>query len=184
MVRLALADTLISLGDVSLETGTRWLSYSHPLHPLTYTSEKFEQAITDYSAGLQHKKDLLPLSSRQIAEAHYKLSMVLDLTSGRLSDAIMHAQLALESVEARLAELHNGLTTAPDAASTSASVTEPEQDAKGKGKAKPVSQDDVANLSKSQIESEIKELEGLKEDLALKVRTLVFVVLFTVADTL
>ncbi|VDB99901.1 unnamed protein product [Peniophora sp. CBMAI 1063] len=155
LVRLALADTLISLGDVSLET------------------EKFEQAITDYSAGLQHKKDLLPLSSRQIAEAHYKLSMVLDLTSGRLSDAIIHAQLALESVEARLVELQNGLATAPDAASTSAApAPEPEQDAKGKGKAKAVTQDDVASLSKSQIEAEIKELEGLKEDLALKVAEL------------
>ncbi|KZV63182.1 hypothetical protein PENSPDRAFT_657515 [Peniophora sp. CONT] len=158
LVRLALADTLISLGDVSLET------------------EKFEQAITDYSAGLQHKKDLLPLSSRQIAEAHYKLSMVLDLTSGRLSDAIMHAQLALESVEARLAQLHSGLATAPDAASTSATpVLKPEDDAmdaKGKGKAKDVTQDEIANLSKSQIESEIKELEGLKEDLALKVNEL------------
>lgn len=103
--------------------------------------------------------------------------MVLDLTSGRLSDAIMHAQLALESVEARLAELQTGLATAPDAASTSsaAPVTDPEQDAKGKGKAKAVTQDDIANLSKSQIESEIKELEGLKEDLALKVRGLVLV---------
>lgn len=96
--------------------------------------------------------------------------MVLDLTSGRLSDAIMHAQLALESVEARLVELQNGLATAPDAASTSAApVSEPDQDTKGKGKAKAVAQDDVASLSKSQIEAEIKELEGLKEDLALKV---------------
>ena len=137
---------------------------------LIYSTEKFEQAITDYSAGLQHKKDLLPLSSRQIAEAHYKLSMVLDLTSGRLSDAIMHAQLALESVEARLTELQNGLTTAPDTASTSAaSAPEPEQDTKGKGKAKAITQDDVSSLSKTQIQAEIKELEGLKEDLALKV---------------
>ncbi|CAK5280161.1 unnamed protein product, partial [Mycena citricolor] len=50
-VQLKLADTYIALGDVSLET------------------EKFDQAITDYEAGLDLKKDLLPRSSRQIAEA-------------------------------------------------------------------------------------------------------------------
>ena len=40
---------------------------------------------------------------------------------------------------------------------------------KGKGKAKAITQDDVSSLSKTQIQAEIKELEGLKEDLALKV---------------
>ena len=95
--------------------------------------------------------------------------MVLDLTPGRLSDAIMHAQLALESIEARLVELQQGLVTAPDAASTSSAPKPAEEDVKGKGKAKAVTQDEISGLSKSQIEAEIKELEGLKEDLALKV---------------
>ena len=76
---------------------------------LTRFAEKFEQAIQDFEAGLEHKLALLPTSSRQIAEAHYKLSMVLDLTSGRLSDAITHAEKALQSVESRLAELADGL---------------------------------------------------------------------------
>ena len=52
--------------------------------PTVYV-EKFDQAISDYTAGLAIKDDLLPLSSRQIAEAHYKLSIVLDLTSGSLA---------------------------------------------------------------------------------------------------
>ena len=46
---------------------------------------------------------------------------------------------------------------------------------KGKGKAEPVrvaQEELVQNMSKTQIEAEIKELEELKEDLALKVRSL------------
>jgi HAT1-interacting factor 1 len=129
-------------------------------------SEKFDQGIQDYEAGLKHKVGLLPMSSRQIAEAHYKLSMVLDLTSGRLSDAIRHAQSALESVEARLTELKDGLEgrlpPLPE---------EPPTDSKGKGKAgaKLVRDDAVQKMSKQRIESEMKDLSGLKDDLALKV---------------
>lgn len=131
--------------------------------------EKFDQAITDYTAGAALKSELLPLSSRQVAEAHYKLSIVLDLTSGRLAQAIEHAGAALDSVEARLAELRTGLSgqlpPAPEP---------PKTDAKGKGKAigtKLARDELVQNMSKAQIEAEIKELEGLREDLALKVRS-------------
>ncbi|KAA1469094.1 hypothetical protein DENSPDRAFT_834628 [Dentipellis sp. KUC8613] len=152
-VRLKLADTYIALGDVSLET------------------EKFDQAITDYSEGLALKTELLPLWSRQIAEAHYKLSIVLDLTMGRLADAIVHAQKALESVDARVAELTAGLEgTLP-----AVEEVEAKADAKGKGKAaggKLVRDDLVQKMTKAQIEAEIKELAGLKEDLALKVEEL------------
>ena len=110
---------------------------------------------------------LMPLSSRQIAEAHYKLSMVLDLTSGRLGDAIVHAQKALESVEARLVELKAGLD------GTMKPVEEDKTDGKGKGKAsgsRLVRDGQVQNMSKAQIAAEAKELRELKEDLALKVR--------------
>ncbi|KXN87528.1 NASP-related protein sim3 [Leucoagaricus sp. SymC.cos] len=150
-VKLKLADTYIALGDVSLET------------------EKFDQAIQDYEAGLKHKIGLLPKSSRQIAEAHYKLSMVLDLTSGRLADAISHAQNALESVELRLAELRDGL-----AGQLSPLPEEPPADPKGKGKAvaKLVRDDVVQKMSKQRIESEVKELSELRDDLALKVEEL------------
>ncbi|KAJ7250480.1 hypothetical protein B0H12DRAFT_1120552 [Mycena haematopus] len=154
-VQLKLADTYIALGDVSLET------------------EKFDQAITDYEAGLSLKDTLLPRSSRQIAEAHYKLSMVLDLTSGRLGDAIKHAERALESIECRL-----GLLANPPAAGSEpmleASV-EPDTKGKGKGKAKQtrlVQNDAIGSMSAAQREAETKELVGLKEDLALKVEEL------------
>lgn len=122
----------------------------------------------DYEAGLALKTTLLPVSSRQIAEAHYKLSMVLDLTSGRLADAIDHVTKALESVETRLAELRDGLSgQLPPAPEIKASL-------KGKEKAtgtRLVRDDLVQNMSRTQIEAEIKELSGLKEDLALKVLT-------------
>ncbi|KAM5544245.1 hypothetical protein V8D89_001905 [Ganoderma adspersum] len=150
-VKLKLAEVFVTLGDVSLET------------------EKFDQAITDYTAGLALKTDLLPLSSRQIAEAHYKLSIVLDLTSGRLGDSITHAERALDSVEARLAELRTALSgqglVQPD-------PSEQKGDAKGKGKAAGpalLGDDAIAHMTKGQMEAEEKELQGLREDLALKV---------------
>ena len=49
----------------------------------------------DYTAGLELKTQLFPLSYRQLAEAHYKLGIALDLTTGRLADAIHHAQCVL-----------------------------------------------------------------------------------------
>jgi len=148
-MKLKVADTFIALGDISLET------------------EKFDQAITDYSSGLALKTELLPLSSRQLAEAHYKLSIALDLTAGRLADAIYHAQRALDSIEARLVELQAGL------AGTLPPLPEPcDAKDKGKGKAKQAAlapDELVQNQSKTQIEAEIKELGELKQDLALKV---------------
>lgn len=111
------------------------------------------------------KTELLPLSSRQLAEAHYKLSIALDLTAGRLADAIHHAQRAHESIEVRLVELQGGL------AGTLPPLPEPsETDGKGKGKQVTLAQEElVQNRSKAQIEAEIKELGELKQDLALKV---------------
>ncbi|PIL25256.1 hypothetical protein GSI_13145 [Ganoderma sinense ZZ0214-1] len=155
-VKLKLAEVFVTLGDVSLET------------------EKFDQAITDYTAGLALKTDLLPLSSRQIAEAHYKLSIVLDLTSGRLGDSITHAERALDSVEARLAELRTALSgqglVQPDPSDQKA-------DAQGKGKGKAtgpalLGDDAIVHMTKGQMEAEEKELQGLREDLALKVEEL------------
>ncbi|THH05413.1 hypothetical protein EW145_g4813 [Phellinidium pouzarii] len=152
-IKLKLADTLIALGDVSLET------------------EKFDVAIPDYEKGVALKSELLPFSSRQIAEAHYKLSIVFDLTPGRLALAIEHAEKAFDSVESRLVLLRNGLNGQPPLPKA------PKPDTKGKGKAKAtavlLAQNElVQNMSKSQIEAEIKELDELKEDLALKVEEL------------
>ncbi|KLO12728.1 hypothetical protein SCHPADRAFT_904877 [Schizopora paradoxa] len=153
-VKLKLADTYIALGDVSLET------------------ENFDQAITDYTSSVTLKSQLLPFSSRQVAEAHYKLSIVLDLKSGKLDQTIEHAEKALQSVEARLAELRSALS-GQAGTSTADDLTDP----KGKGKAKassaPLSKEELPqNMTKAQIESEIKELGELREDLALKVEEL------------
>ena len=144
-------------------SSSKFFSYSFWIKFICFLAEKFDQAITDYEVGLELKIDLLPTSSRQIAEAHYKLSMVLDLTSGRLSDAIIHVQKALESVESRLAELRDGLAGQLPPL--------PPQDIKGKSKSSSrLARDDcVQNMSKTQMESEIKELGGLRDDLALKV---------------
>lgn len=167
-IKLKLAETYISLGDVSLETGVLFFRIYRRLLCSYCTTEKFEQAIQDYSAGLDLKIELLPQSSRQIAEVHYKLSIVLDLSSGRLQDSIVHAEKALESVEARLAELTN-------AANGQLKVeTLHKADSKGKGKApakgpRLLGDDAVQNLSSAQILAETKELEELKQDLALKV---------------
>jgi HAT1-interacting factor 1 len=101
--------------------------------------------------------------------------MVLDLTSGRLSDAIIHAEKALMSVEARSAELRDGLSgqLKPESRGQAPQLVENAKGSgKGKGKAvggKLVRDDLVQNMTKAQIESELKEVDGLKEDLAMKV---------------
>lgn len=93
--------------------------------------------------------------------------MVLDMTSGRLADAITHGEKALESVEARLAELRDGL-----AGQLPPLLEEPPTKPNGKGKAvaRLVRDDAVQKMSKQRIEGEIKELSELKDDLALKVK--------------
>lgn len=97
---------------------------------------------------------------------------MLDLTSGRLSDAIGHAAEALASVEARLNELRDGL-----AGNLPPLPSELPKESKGKGKSKKtrlLCDEIIQQMSKSQIEGEIKEVEGLREDLALKVRCCAF----------
>ena len=131
-------------------------------------AEKFDQAVTDYTTGLGLKQELLPLSSRHIAEAHYRLCLVLDMTPGQLSSAISHVEKALHSVEARLEELRVGpqqRSVPPSSAS----------DPKGKGKGKGVASsllkgDSVHELSPEEIEAELKEMDELRSDLMLKVR--------------
>jgi HAT1-interacting factor 1 len=132
-------------------------------------AEKFDEAIADYQKGVELKTTLLPTSSRQLAEVHYKLSLVLDMTSGRLNDAIRHVEKALESTQARLDELRAAL--AGNAPTTEEKTTETTNDVKGKGKAVVLrlGNDNVTNLSKTQIEAEIKDIEELSADLKLKV---------------
>ena len=167
--KLKLADTYMCLGDVSLETGssislTRAFGMSKP----NVLTEKFDQAVKDYTAGLGFKQELLPLSSRHIAEAHYRLCLVLDMTPGQLSAAVLHVERALQSVEARLEELRVGpqQRSAPPSSAS---------DPMGKGKGKMVASlllkgDSVHDLSPQEIEAELKEMDELRSDLMLKVR--------------
>ena len=132
--------------------------------------EKLDQAVSDYTAAVSLKTELLPLSSRQIAEGHYKLCIVYDMTAGCLAHAIEHAEKAEASVKARLDEITTRFMSASRKEETQSEV---KVDAKGKGKA--VSTGHIASdccrvedMTRAQLESEIKELRGLLEDLSLK----------------
>lgn len=168
--KIRLGDVHVALGDISLETGTHeweapspgvWLS-DHFNH-----AEKFDQAIIDFTAAVKYKTEVFPVYSRQLAEAHYKLSMALDLTPGQLGGAIEHAGKALDSVEARLSILR-------DAAGGNLVISQPASNGKGKGKEKALLEDDlmksIESMSKEALEEQIKEFEELRTDLILKVR--------------
>lgn len=166
-MKLKLADTYIALGDVSLETGV--MDFMFLYHCLTQCIEKLEQAVSDYSAAVTLKSGILSLSSRQIAEVHYKLCIVYDMTPGRLAHAIKHAKKAEASVQARLDEVTNRLKTVSNKAEAQSETI---IDIKGKGKAasnRIGSEFSLDEMSKAQLESEVKELRELLEDVSLKV---------------
>ncbi|KAF8586365.1 hypothetical protein K439DRAFT_1387288 [Ramaria rubella] len=153
-IRLKLADTYIALGDVSLET------------------EKLEQAVSDYTTAVALKTDILPRSSRQIAEVHYKLCIVYDMTAGRLAHAIEHAKRAEASVQARLDEITTHLKTSSIKDRVQLEI---KVDTKGKGKATSSmtgAELSLEEMTKAQLESEVQELKGLLEDVSLKIEEL------------
>lgn len=132
---------------------------------------------------------------------------MLDLSSGRLEEAIGHAEKAVECVDARLAELReaqnrangldkeegggqaegaaeekaDGATADAEANDQADGQTEAkEKSEKGKGKQKPQSllpEDDLQNLTAAQLAAEVRELEGLRGELGMKVR-ICFIVRF------
>ncbi|CAG7847728.1 SubName: Full=Uncharacterized protein {ECO:0000313/EMBL:CCA67886.1} [Serendipita indica DSM 11827] len=151
--QLKLAATYMALGDISLET------------------EKFDQAILDYKSALDIKSKLFPISNRQIADAHFRLSLAYDMTSGKLENQIEHVEKALESVKSRINVLNELLPKAPESKATV------ETDAKGKGKATTVQEnplgwtpkfESLESMTKSEIEAEIKDVKSLAEELEAK----------------
>jgi len=106
----------------------------------------------DYSSGLVLKMELLLLSSCQLVEAHYKLSIMLDLMAGQLADAIHHVQHALESIKAHLVRLQAGLAGMLLLLPEPSDTKEEDKD-KGKGKAKAkeamLAPEEVQNWSQS-----------------------------------
>lgn len=176
--QLKLAATYMALGDISLETGVSCLFYE--TNRLTVVLEKFDQAILDYKSALDIKVKLLPLENRQIAEAHFRLSLAYDMTSGKLENQIEHAEKALESVKKRLDTLRELLPNAPE---TKPSTAESDAKGKGKGKATTVQEnplgwtpkvESLESMTKSEIEAEIKDVTSLSEELQMKVRVVPF----------
>ncbi|CAE6480984.1 unnamed protein product [Rhizoctonia solani] len=136
-MKLKLSEAYMSLGDVSLET------------------EKFEQAISDYTCGLSIKTQLLPFYSRQVCEAHYRLALVLDLTPDKLSEGARHIEQAISSLRARVTVIKDRLESLPDT--------------KGKGKGKGVAVNDpIDTMDEAQLQAELKDVEELLNDLTLK----------------
>ncbi|CAE6413077.1 unnamed protein product [Rhizoctonia solani] len=136
-MKLKLSEAYMSLGDVSLET------------------EKFEQAISDYTSGLNIKTQLLPFYSRQICEVHYRLCLVFDLTSNKMNEAIRHIEQAISSLQARVTVIKDHL--------------ESPQDTKGKGKGKGIAVNDpIDTMDEAQLQAELKDVEELLKDLSLK----------------
>jgi len=95
--------------------------------------------------------------------------MVLDLTPGRLASAIEHADLAHQSIVAKLKTLREALPNAPETAPAAALGETQTVDSKGKGKARAIIVDSVTGLTRSEVESQIKEFEELEKDLGQKV---------------
>ena len=154
------------------------LAISNNHHCISGTfAEKFDQAILDMTSALEIRAQHLPLSSRDIADCHFRLSMAYDMTVGQLEKQIEHVEKALASVRAREEDLTGALPNAPE----SKPVEPPAADPKGKGKATTsgeaaedplnwLPQDDkVANMTKGQIESELRDVKAVREDLEAKV---------------
>ncbi|CAE6402252.1 unnamed protein product [Rhizoctonia solani] len=136
-MKLKLAEAYMSLGDVSMET------------------EKFEQAIADYTSGLAIKTQLLPFYSRQVCEAHYRLALVIDLTPNKANEGIRHMEQAISSLQARVTVIKDRLESPPDT--------------KGKGKGKGIAvNDSIDAMDEVQLQAELKDVEQLVKDLSLK----------------
>jgi len=84
--RKQLAETLVALGEVSLE------------------SENFENAIVDIKQGLEIQKSLFKSDSRNLAETYYKLAIALS-TNNQIEEAIENFNTSLSILNNRIAKL-------------------------------------------------------------------------------
>ncbi|XP_018333395.1 histone-binding protein N1/N2-like [Agrilus planipennis] len=81
-----LAETLITLGEVSME------------------SENFDSAITDIKQGLEIQKTILDNNSRKLAETYYKLGMALS-TNNQIEEAIENFNHSLKILNNKVDKL-------------------------------------------------------------------------------
>ncbi|KAF2898184.1 hypothetical protein ILUMI_07988 [Ignelater luminosus] len=81
-----LADTLVALGEVSME------------------SENFESAIADIKQGLEIQKQILTADSRNLAETYYKLALALS-NNNQFDEAIENFNTSLDVLKKRIENL-------------------------------------------------------------------------------
>lgn len=95
------------------------------------------------------------------------------MTAGKLEDQVKHVEKALESLKIRLKILEELLPNASE------SKPAAETDAKGKSKATAIQENPLGwtpkievleDMTKAEIETEIKDVKSLAEELELKVR--------------
>lgn len=84
-----LAETLITLGEVSLE------------------SENFESAVNDIRDGLEIQKLLYDDTDRTLAETYYKLGMALSMTN-KIEEAIDNFNRTIQLLKNRIEKLKDG----------------------------------------------------------------------------
>ncbi|KAF5306917.1 hypothetical protein FQA39_LY00147 [Lamprigera yunnana] len=84
--REGLSETLVMLGDVSLE------------------SENFENAVADIKAGLEIQKEIFQSDNRSLAETYYKLGIAFS-TNNQIDEAIGSYNSSLDVLNKRLVRL-------------------------------------------------------------------------------
>lgn len=101
---LRVADIHLTLGDISLE------------------SENWDQAITDFMEALELKTRILPSTSRQFAELHYKIALVYDYKMD-YANAKEHLERSITVLKAKKEEL-KAVTTLPEGDKGKGKMTE------------------------------------------------------------
>ncbi|KAI8344058.1 hypothetical protein BC941DRAFT_491799 [Chlamydoabsidia padenii] len=129
--KIKLADVLLCLCDVSLET------------------EKFNEALPDFKKAIEIKRSLLKPDDRQLAEAHYKYALALELSNEPAQLALDQLQKAQTVLKEKVATLNKG-------------IEKDDTNSKGKGKCT-VNED---------CQREIKEIQELVVELDEKITEL------------
>jgi len=99
-----ICETLISLGEVSLET------------------ENFKQAVEDFSTCLKRRQDKLPKDSRSIAEIHYQLGVALGFSS-QFEEAVGSFNAAIDVLTMRIKKLAERTESKDESRTDDASYT-------------------------------------------------------------
>ncbi|KAI8068035.1 hypothetical protein BC940DRAFT_300172 [Gongronella butleri] len=88
--KLKLADVLLALSDVSMET------------------EKFDEAVPDLKKAIDIKCTLLPADDRELAELHYRFALALELSIDGIAGALEQMDKVIRVLNARISTLEQG----------------------------------------------------------------------------